>query len=39
VLLIGGGLLVLRLRQRPQTAALSPEDEARLAQLTREGPV
>ena len=39
VLLIGGGLLVLRLRQRPQAAALSPEDEARLAQLTREEPV
>ncbi len=39
VLLIGGGLLVLRLRQRPQAAALSPEDEARLAQLTRQEPV
>lgn len=36
VLLVGGGLLVLRLRQRPQAAALSPEEEARLAQLTRE---
>ncbi len=36
VLLMGGGLLVLRLRQRPQAAALSPEEEARLAQLTRE---
>lgn len=36
VLLVGGGLLALRLRQRPETAALSPEEEARLAQLTRE---
>lgn len=36
VLLVGGGLLVLRLRQRPQAAALSPDEEARLAQLTRE---
>ena len=36
VLLVGGGLLAMRLRQRPETAALSPEEEARLAQLTRE---
>lgn len=36
VLLIGGGLLLLRLRQKPAPAALSPEEEARLAQLTRE---
>jgi len=36
VLLVGGGWLALRLRQRPETAALSPEEEARLAQLTRE---
>ncbi len=39
VLLIGGGLLVLRLRQRPQGTALSPDEEARLAQLTRQEPV
>ncbi|WGM40172.1 cytochrome c-type biogenesis protein [Caulobacter sp. NIBR1757] len=37
VLLVGGGLLILRLRGRPAPAALSPEEEARLAQLTREG--
>ncbi|MDO9335919.1 MAG: cytochrome c-type biogenesis protein CcmH [Caulobacter sp.] len=36
VLLIGGGLLVLRLRDRPVAATLSPDEEARLAQLTRE---
>jgi cytochrome c-type biogenesis protein CcmH len=38
VLLVGAGLLVLRLRNRPAPAALSPEEEARLAQLTREEP-
>ena len=37
VLLIGGGLLILRVRNRPAAAALSPDEEARLAQLTREG--
>lgn len=36
VLLIGGMLLMLRLRNRPAPAALSPEEEARLAQLARE---
>ena len=36
VLLVGGVLLMLRLRSRPVPAALSPEEEARLAQLTRE---
>lgn len=36
VLLVGGGLLILRLRNGPAPAALSPDEEARLAQLTRE---
>lgn len=36
VLLVGGVLLALRLRGPPVPAALSPEEEARLAQLTRE---
>ncbi len=36
VLLVGGGLLALRLGARGSPAALSPEEEARLAQLTRE---
>ncbi|HYE45957.1 MAG TPA: cytochrome c-type biogenesis protein [Caulobacter sp.] len=35
VLMVGAGLLVLRLRNRPAAGALSPEEEARLAQLTR----
>ncbi len=36
VLLIGAGLLAARLRGRPATEALSPEEEAALARLTRE---
>ncbi|MBX3479926.1 MAG: cytochrome c-type biogenesis protein CcmH [Caulobacter sp.] len=36
LLLIGGLLLALRLRQRPVAAPLSEEEEARLAQLTRD---
>ena len=36
VLLVGGVLLALRLRNPSVPAALSPEEEARLAQLTRE---
>jgi cytochrome c-type biogenesis protein CcmH len=38
VLLVGAGLLALRLRERPVAATLSPEEEARLAQLTLEEP-
>jgi cytochrome c-type biogenesis protein CcmH len=37
VLLIGAGLLVARLRNRPTPEALSPEEEAALARLTRDG--
>ncbi|MBI1405855.1 MAG: cytochrome c-type biogenesis protein CcmH [Caulobacter sp.] len=37
MLLIGGLLLALRLRRRPVAAPLSEDEEARLAQLTREG--
>jgi cytochrome c-type biogenesis protein CcmH len=37
VLLIGGVLLVLRLRQKPVAAALSADEEARIAELTRDG--
>jgi len=37
VLLIGGLLLALRLRQKTVAEPLSPEEEARLAQLTRDG--
>lgn len=37
LLLVGAGLLALRLRQKPVAEPLSEEEEARLAQLTRDG--